>query len=337
MRRVLRRVAPALAAGAIALSTTICPIKAAAESEVIIPTYEFYRDLISREFAWEMRELQEEGQEISDAFYQFWTLVENLYTISQNANEDFQITGNGFPCICGKFRTPDGTTYPVTCLGTDSRVFKKFFVVYSSPIFTTSASWDTPADTVENRLIETSGEYIFSYTPVGEQGNVTVATTGFFSPTSYTVNNRTTWQCRIEKNSSEPVLLQPANFGLYFSPDNNTGYPIGTYHSTYTLPPGNPMQPADYYMSVLRPMFEDVPEIQPYLADIPRTGDVPTFSAPTVPAFSMPYPDFSAFNVGFWWQLTNAIVTACGAQSLIILCLTVGIGVMVVTRFGGGS
>ena len=71
---------------------------------------------------------------------------------------------------------------------------------------------------------------------------------------------------------------------------------------------------------------------------MPQNDDVPTFSAPAVPAFSMPYPDFSAFNVGFWWQLTNAIVTGLRRSvSYYSLPYCWYWCMVIVTRFGGGE
>lgn len=339
MRCVLRRVAPALAAGAIALSTTVCPIKAAAESGLVMPTYDSFVDWLD----YAIYEAPENVWLTTSGLIEYWALCTELWLINQNEEPTYRITSNQpCPVICGKFLDTAGVLHPVTIYGGELGAIDQLYAsyaqlsVYHSDIFTVTALCDSAAQYVQVLFNYSAGFYSYSYIPYGERGTWAVTADSWFTPTEYTVRDRTTMTAYIRETGDVPTLY-PANFGLYFSPDNLSGYPLGVLHGSYTMPEGNPMQPAQYYETAIKPLFADNPEVQPYLVDMPQNGDVPTFSAPAIPAFSMPYPDFSAFNVGFWWQFVNTIVTACGAQSLVILCLTVGIGVMVVTRFGGGS
>lgn len=347
--RIHERVAPAILAGAIALNASTMPLVARADSGTVWGRFEDYYNYVDNwlySFLWE---------DLDNDIRDFWYMLTDLYLISKNAVASYRIPAGGISCKGAVFRTEDGGLHPVVVYGGEGleQSGRKYFTVYASPVFgEVIADFVTDAAQVEVSQINTAVTYGYFYTPVGAYSDTTVSGSSWWTPSQYTITQRTVMSCHIAF-SGDPPIIEPEKFGLYFSPDNLTGSPIGVYERSVTLPAGNPIDPASYYNSVLKPMFEDSPTVAPILGTVATDRDSPVFSAPFLPAsddsggtsggisfprFSVPLPDFGDYseNLSFWWAFTKKIIDETIGVKLVVLAIVLALGVLIVTRIGGG-
>jgi len=348
--RIGERVAPAVLAGAIALNTATIPLVARADSGTVWGRFEDYYNYVDNwlySFLWE---------DLDNDVRDFWYMLTDLYLISKNAVASYRIPETGVTCQGAVFRTQDGDLHPVVAYGGEGSDYefysRKYFTVYASPLFgEVVADFKTDSRILVQQFPTSVGTGYF-YTVYQNNADVIVSGGSWFPFPQYTITQRGQMSCHIRASGDAPVII-PDDFGLYFSPDNLTGSPIGVIDRTVTLPPGNPCNPAEYYNSIIKPMFKDSPTVAPILGTVATDRDSPVFSAPFLPAvddsggtsggisfprFSVPLPDFGDYseNLSFWWAFTKKIIDETIGVKLVVLAIALALGVLIVTRIGGG-
>lgn len=358
--RIGERVAPAILAGAIALNTATVPLVVRADivedaSDVVSQVYTAwgrFEDYYNYVDNWVY---QHTFADLDNDIRDFWYMLTDLYLISKNAVASYRIPANGVPCKGAVFQTEDGEIHPVVVYNGEGleQSGRKYFTVYTSPVFgEVIADFVTNAPYVQFSQVDTTVSHGYYYTPYGDYANITVSGGAWWIPSQYTITHRAQMSCHIAF-SGEPPQITPEKFGLYFSPDNLSASPIGVVDRVVTLPAGNPSDPAGYYNSVIKPMFTDSPTVAPILGTVATDRDTPVFSAPFLPAvddsggtsggisiprFSVPLPDFGDYseNLSFWWAFTKKIIDETIGVKLVILAIVLALGVLIVTRIGGG-
>lgn len=289
---------------------------------------------------------------------QLWAVIQTVRMCLDNpVDTGGSISFTNSQTIAGYYYHDDDTTpHLVTVYGfpdnyqyhpSDGR-----FTVYASDEFTVEALCITSAQNVGTRYQLASGWYSFEFVPIGERATWQVYADNYFTPLSYSLDNVTTMTARISTSSS-PVILHPADFGLYFSP--HIPSPVGGQAFTVTMPDGDldPDNPWTYIQDSVKPYFQtNYPETEPYLPDdpwqpiyptgetlvgIPKEWTVENPQLPTSPEidFDPGSVDLTLYDpvtpivdnlesLDFWWWLTENVLD----------CLHLGVYVGVFVSLG---